>query len=182
VEENPYKSPRHADTSIEASLEEGEQILFQIAARSMSKRTPFFGLRDPVIGKFIVTNRRLMFLSSETNGNFGMTESSMVRRIANSVDFAAMSRKSSWEFALSEVRSVEASKYSVWTGCRLQLTGTDAYGMEVRHTVLPYGLKRRTFEELVTRINEMRQGDGSTQGSIEAIGPAAQTGQEKPDA
>jgi hypothetical protein len=64
VAENPYKSPSHADTSVEASLGQGEEILFQIAARSPSKSSWFFGLREEVIGKFVVTNRRVMFLSS----------------------------------------------------------------------------------------------------------------------
>ena len=59
MEENPYKSPHHADTSVEASLEEGEEILFQIAARSPSKISWFFGLKEAVIGKFIVTSRRV---------------------------------------------------------------------------------------------------------------------------
>jgi hypothetical protein len=135
VDENPYKSPSYGDTSVEASLELGEKILLQIAARSPSKRSWLFGLREEVIGKFIVTNRRVMFLSSGRSGNFGITESSMVRRIAESVDFAAMSKRSSWEFELSKVRSAEAWIYRIWTaGCHLRLTGTDESDRDNRCT------------------------------------------------
>jgi hypothetical protein len=164
MEENPYKSPDYADTSVEASLGEGEQILFQTAARSPSKRSWFFGLREDVIGKFIVTNRRMMFLSSGRTGTFGVTESSMVRRIADSVDLTAMGERSSWEFELSKVRSFETSKHSIWAAppFHLRLTGTDRSGTEVRHKVYPYGIRRKTCEQVVTRINEMKQGAGST--------------------
>jgi hypothetical protein len=162
LEENPYKSPHHADTSVEASLEEGEEILFQIAARSMSKRSWFFRDCNNVIGKFIVTNRRVMFLSSGRYTTFGITGLSMLRWIANSVDFAAMSKRSSWEIELSDVRSAGASKHRIWLEPKLhlELVGTPTCGMEARHRVYPYGVKRKTWEELVTRINEMTQGGG----------------------
>jgi hypothetical protein len=163
VDENPYESPKYADTSVEASLEEGEEILFQSAARSMSKRSWFFRDCNNVIGKFIVTNRRVVFLSSGRYGTFGIiTESSMVRRIAKSVDLAAMSKRSSWEIELPDVRSAGASKHRIWLEPKphLELVGTPISGMEVRHRVYPYGVKRKTWEELVTRINEMTQGGG----------------------
>ena len=164
MDENPYQSPEYADTSVEASLEEGEEILFQIAARSMSKRSWFFRDGNNVIGKFIVPNRRVMFLSSGRYGTFGIiTGLSMLRRIANSVDFAAMSQRSSWEIELSDVRSAGASKHRIWLEPKphLELVGTASSGMEVRHRVYPYGVKRKTWEELVTRINEMTQGGTS---------------------
>jgi len=161
VDENPYQSPKHADTSIEASLDEGEEILSHIVARSPSKRGWFFKLAELVIGKFIVTNRRVMFLSSGKTGTFGITESSMARRIAASVDFRAMSEESSWEFEFSNLRSAEASKYSVWLGCRLHFTGIDGCGLQVSHKVVPDGVTRKTWAELVTLIEQMKQSGGA---------------------
>jgi hypothetical protein len=84
----------------------------------------------------------------------------MVRRIANSVDYSAMCKRSSWEFELSRLRSVEAPENSFWTGLRLQLTGADRSGMEVRHKVCPFGVKRETWEELVARLRQMNLGGG----------------------
>jgi hypothetical protein len=155
MEENPYESPNYSDTSVEASLGEGEEILFQTPARSPSKRGWPFGLPEQVTGRFVVTNRRVVFLSSGTLGTFGITESTMVRRIAASVDFAAMCEKSSWEFELAKVRSAEASKPSIWIPRCLQLAGTDTRDMEVTHKVFPYGVKRKTWEQVVKRIKEM---------------------------
>jgi hypothetical protein len=141
-------------------LGQGEEILFQIAARSPSKRSWFFGLREEVIGKFVVTNRRVMFLSSGKSDGFGITYTSMVRRIARSVDYSAMCKRSSWEFELPRLRSVEAPENSIWTGLHLQLTGADRCGMEVKQKVCPFGVKQQTWEELVARLRQMKQGGG----------------------
>jgi len=157
VDENPYRSPHHADASVEASMEEGEEILFQIAARSLGKRSWVHGL-DAMIGKFIVTNRRVMFLSSGTSGRFGITYASMERRIVASVDFRAVSEESSWEFELSNVRSVETRKPSFWRGRRLELTGTDRFGAQVRHKVLPAYVTGKSWKELVTLLTGMKLG------------------------
>lgn len=160
MEENPYESPLHddEDPSIEAELADGERVLFEIAARSPSRRGWLLGLRHPVIGRFLVTNRRVIFLSSGTNGDLhlGITDHSMVRRIAASVDFASMAEESSWEFQLSRLRSAEAPTPSIWTEPqrRLELTGTDGSGLEVTHKVFPCGVKRKAWKELVARINE----------------------------
>ena len=158
MEENPYKSPEHVDTSVEASLGEGEEILFQIAARSPSKRSWFFGLREEVIGSFIVTNRRVMFLSSGKGDGFGITYTSMVKRIARSVDFASMCKRSSWEFELSKVRSAEGWRSFGWAATwHLRLIGTDRFGIEVTHRVVPYAVKQSTVKEVLTQINRMRR-------------------------
>jgi hypothetical protein len=161
MEENPFESPIHDDEepSVEAELADGEQVLFEIAARSPSRRGWLLGLRHPVIGKFLVTNRRVVFLSSGTNGDlhFGITDGTMVRRIAASVEFASMAEESSWEFELPGLRSAEAPKPSIWTDPqrRLVLTGTDRSGLEVTHKVFPCSVKRKAWKELVARINEL---------------------------
>jgi hypothetical protein len=100
-----------------------------------------------------------MFLSSGRIGGFGITQKSLETRIAESVDFAAMAKESSWEFELSKLRSADESKHSVLaTQSYLQLDGTDQHGIEVGHKVYPCFVERKTWTELVTRINQIKQG------------------------
>lgn len=158
MEENPYQSPEFDGEQplFDAALGDGERVLFEIAARSPSRRGWLFGMPSMVIGKFMVTNRRVMFLSSGTNGDlhFGVTDRTIVRRIAASVDFASMSGESSWEFELSKLRFADGSYWRELKR-RLQLTGIDRSGLVVSRNVYPYGVRRRTWRELVAFVRHV---------------------------
>ena len=162
MDENPYESPKYLgvqDRSLEASLEDGEKILVQIAARSESGRVRLFRFRSPVIGKLVLTNRRVFFLSCGKGEGIGLySETAMIERIAKSLDITALQRTGSWEFTISGVRSAEAPRRSFWRRSHLRVVGLDEYGTEVCQHVYRCGIGRKTWEDVAAKINEIRQG------------------------
>ena len=113
-------------------------------------------MKRAIIGKLVLTNRRVIFLSSGRNDGFGITETTMIKRIAKSLDITALQRKGSWEFAISEVGSAEVVE-SFWSGPYLRVVGIGVYGREVEHKVYRSGMKRKAWEEVAAKINEIRQ-------------------------
>ena len=176
MDENPYESPKYLgaqDRSLEASMEDGEKVLVQIAARSFSGRDRLLRFRSPVIGKLVVTNRRVFFLSSGKGEQIGLySEASMIERIGRSLDITALQRAGSWEFTVSQIRSAEAPRRSFRRGAYLRVVGLDRYGKEVRRQVYRYGIKWETWEEAATKINEIRG---------EATGASGGTGANVPE-
>jgi hypothetical protein len=167
TDENPYESPQHVGTSdrfLESSLPDGEEIVVQIGARSYSRPGRILRLFLPMIGKFVVTNRRLFFLSSGKFDEFPFfTEKSTVERIAGALDISALQRDSSWEFKIPDVRLAKAIKGSVWTtGPHLRVVGVDGNGKEVRRRVYRYRIKWDTWNEIATKINEIRENAAGT--------------------
>jgi len=162
MDENPYESPKHLgvqDRSLEATLEDGETILVQIAARSFSGRDRLFRLRSPVIGKLVVTNRRVFFLSSGKGEQIGLySEAAMIERIAKSLDITALQRTGSWEFTISGVRSAEAPRRSFRRGAYLRVVGLDSHGKEASQQVYRVGIRRQTWKDVAAKINEIRRG------------------------
>lgn len=172
MDENPYESPKYLGAqghSLEASMENGERLLLQIAARSESGRVRLFRFRSPVIGKLVLTNRRLFFLSSGRGEGIALySESAMIERIAKSLDITALQRTGSWEFSISDVRSAEAPRRLFWRRSHLRLIGLDEYGTEVCQQVYRCGIGRKTWEGVAARINEIRQGGIGSCGSTAA--------------
>jgi hypothetical protein len=167
MDENPYESPQHVGTSdrlLESSLPDGEEILVQIGARSYSRRGRILRLIYPMIGNFVVTNRRVSFLSSGKSDVFPFfPEISVVERTAKSLDIAALQRDSSWEFKIPDVRLAKAIKESIWTtGAHLRVVGLERCGKELRRRVYRYGIKLDTWKEIATKINEVRHGATGT--------------------
>jgi len=159
MDQNPYKSPEYPNTiGLEASMEEGEEILVQVAARSENGPFRLFRFRSPVIGKLVLTNRRVFFLSSGKGEGIGLySETAMIERIAKSLNMTALQRRGSWEFSISDVRSVEAPKRKFWQRSHLRVVGLDEYGTEVCQQVYRCGIGRDTWEDVATNINRIRQ-------------------------
>jgi hypothetical protein len=159
MDENPYESPEYRNAiGLEASMEEGEEILVQIAARSFSGRDRLFHLRSLVIGKLVVTNCRVFFLSSGKGEQIALySEASMIERIGKSLDITALQRRGSWEFSIADIRFAEASMRPFWRGACLRLVGPDSHGTEVIQQVFRYGIERDTWEDVAAKINEIRQ-------------------------
>jgi hypothetical protein len=161
MDENPYKSPEHQsiqDRSLEASLPHGEEIVAQIAARSFSGRDRLFRFRSPVIGKLVVTNRRVFFLSSGKGEQIGLySEAAMIERIAKSLDITALQRRGSWDFSISDVRSAEVPRRSFRRGAYLRVVGLDGHGREVSQQVYRCGIGRDTWENVAAKINEAKR-------------------------
>jgi len=166
VDGNPYEPPKYPsgqDRSPEASLPHGEEILVQIAARSFAGRYLPLRFRWPMIGKLVLTNHRVFFLSSgKTDGFDFLFEQSMVERIAKPLDITALRKKRSWEFKITELQSVEAVKESWSRGAHLRVIGPDRHGRAVMQQVYRYGIKWDTWEGVAARINEIRQDDSRT--------------------
>lgn len=161
MDQNPYESPTYqgaGDRSLEASMEDGERIVVQIAARSFSGRDRIFRFRSPVIGKLVLTNRRVFFLSSGYGEQIGLfSEAAMIERIAQSLDITALQREGSWEMAISDVESAEAPRRSFRRGAYLRVVGLDEYGNEVSQQVYRCGLGRKTWQDVAAKINEIRR-------------------------
>ena len=140
-------------------MENGERILVEIAARSYSRRGRLLRFILPMIGNFVVTNRRVFFLSSGKFDEFPFfPEKSTVERIAKSLDVTALQRESSWEFKIPELRSATATKKSIWNGAHLRVVGIDQNGNEVRRRVYHYRIKWETWQGVAAKINEIKQG------------------------
>ena len=180
MDENPYESPKYLgaqDRSLEASMEDGERILVQIAARSFSGRDRIFRFRSPVIGKLVLTNRRMFFLSSGKGEQIALySETSMIERVAKSLDITALQRTGSWEFSISEIRSAEVPRRSFRRGAYLRVVGLDSHGEEVRQQVYRCGIGRDTWDDVAAKINEIRQDATGALGGTEANVPDGSVG------
>jgi hypothetical protein len=169
MDENPYESPKYVgaeERSLDASLPHGEEILRQIAARSEKGRGRHFRLRSPMIGKLVLTNQRVFFLSSGKGEGIGLfSEVAMIERIAKSLDITALQRSGSWEFSMSDIRFAEAPKTSFLQGPHLRLVGLDECGTEVHQRIYRCGIGRGTWADIAARINEMRHNAGNSSGT-----------------
>ena len=158
---NPYAPPKYLGTQDrlgEELMENGERILFQIAARSYSGKDRLVHFGYPVIGKLVLTNRRVFFLSSGKGEGIGfVTEVAMIKGIAKSLDMTALQRTGAWEYSISEVRSVEASRRPLLQGPCLRVVGRDKYGEEVSRQVYRSGIRRTTWENVAAMINEVKE-------------------------
>ena len=159
--DNSYESPASPCTTkdfLEASLEDSEEILVQIAARSFGGRDRLFRFRSSVIGKLVVTNRRVFFLSSGRGEQIGLySEAAMIERIAKSLNITALQRRGSWEFSISDVRSAEVPRRSFRRGAYLRVVGFDSHGREVCQQVYRCGIGRDEWEDVAAKINEARK-------------------------
>jgi hypothetical protein len=139
-------------------MESGERILVQIAARSYSRPGRLLRFFLPMIGNFVVTDRRVFFLSSGKFDEFPFfPQSSIVNRIADSLDISALQQESSWEFKITELRSITARKETIWCGAHLRLVRIGRNGKEMRRRVYRYGVKGERWLEIATMIKEVRQ-------------------------
>jgi hypothetical protein len=124
-----------------------------------------------VIGMFVVTNRRVFFLSSGRSGGFAIvSEAAMIERIAKSLDMRALQRTGSWDFTATELQSVEAARRPFLRGTCLRVIGCDKYGNNVCHQVYRPAVWRKTWEFVAAEINEVRQNV-----SLEVVGIEAKS-------
>lgn len=139
-------------------MADGERLLMQVAARSVSGRIRFFQLSAPVIGKFVLTTRRTLFLSSGRSGGMAVfSEAAMIDRIAKPLGMAALGRAGSWQISHPQLRSVEAPARPFWRTALLVVVGQDERGAAVRWCVYNGGLGHKAWAEVAAMISVYMQ-------------------------
>jgi hypothetical protein len=155
--DNPYQSPQYLGVdgcSLEAAMEDGERLLLQISARSVSGGIRHFQLSSPVIGKLVLTTQRTLFLSSGTCGGIAVySEAAMIERIAKPLGMSALDRASSWQIRHAKLRSVEAPARPFWRTAYLRVAGRDERDAEVRWCLYRCGLRSKVWADVASLMS-----------------------------
>ena len=157
-----------------------ESVIFEVPCRSNNGEKPAKTLPSSFMGKLILTDKRIIFLSSGKTGTFesaakalffggvaaATMRGSMEQRSAKNLDLSSLSNKGSWELPLTRaIRCEEGGStfgafWFVWLGPCLRFYAKDGNGSPVSFCAFSGGINGKTKGELRKHIIDAAKAAG----------------------